>query len=65
MVGRCIVHDMISDFDFVVLDMSEENLAETKRLYPSVETVKMCIRDRSQGSRSLRLSARVYASSPR
>ena len=40
MVGRCIVHDMISDFDFVVLDMSEENLAETKRLYPSVETVK-------------------------
>lgn len=24
MVGRCIVHDMISDFDFVVLDMSEE-----------------------------------------
>ena len=39
MVGRCIVHDMISDFDFVVLDMSEENLAETKRLYPSVETV--------------------------
>ena len=25
MVGRCIVHDMISDFDFVVLDMSEEN----------------------------------------
>ena len=39
MVGRCIVHDMISDFDFVVLDMSEENLAETKRLYRA-STVK-------------------------
>lgn len=40
MVGRCIVHDLISDFDVVVLDMGEENLAETKRLYPSVKTVQ-------------------------
>ncbi len=39
MVGRCIVHDMISDFDFVVLDMSEKNLEETKRRYPNIETV--------------------------
>lgn len=40
MVGRCIVNDMISDFDMVVLDMEENNLAETKRLYPTVETVQ-------------------------
>ena len=40
MVGRCIVHDMISDFDMVVLDMEEKNLVETKRLYPTVETVQ-------------------------
>lgn len=40
MVGRCIVHDMISDFDMVVLDMEEKNLVETKSLYPTVETVK-------------------------
>ncbi len=40
MVGRCIVHDMISDFDITVLDMEEKNLEETKRLYPSVKTVK-------------------------
>ncbi|WP_281680499.1 saccharopine dehydrogenase family protein [Synergistes jonesii] len=39
MIGRCIINDMISDFDFVVLDMSEENLAETKRLFPNVRTV--------------------------
>ena len=40
MVGRCIVHDMISDFDMVVLDMEEKNLVETKCLYPNVETVQ-------------------------
>lgn len=40
MVGRCIVQDMIEDFDFTVLDMSEENLAETRRLFPGVKTVK-------------------------
>ncbi len=40
MVGRCIVNDMIKDFDVTVLDMSEENLAETKRLFPDVKTVK-------------------------
>ena len=40
MVGRCIVHDMISDYDIVVLDMDEKNLVETKRLYPAVETVQ-------------------------
>lgn len=40
MVGRCIVHDMITDFDVVILDMDEKNLNETKRLYPTVETVQ-------------------------
>lgn len=40
MVGRCIVHDMISDFDMVVLDMDDKNLVETKCLYPTVEIVK-------------------------
>ncbi len=40
MVGRCIVHDMISDFDIAVLDMDEKNLVETKRLYPTVETIQ-------------------------
>ncbi|MEG1602344.1 MAG: saccharopine dehydrogenase C-terminal domain-containing protein [Cloacibacillus sp.] len=40
MVGRCIIHDMISDFDFVVLDMSEDNLAEARRLFPGVQTVQ-------------------------
>ena len=40
MVGRCIVHDMISDFDMTVLDMDDKNLVETKSLYPNVETVQ-------------------------
>ncbi len=40
MVGRCIVNDMIKDFDIVVLDMDEKNLAKTKTLYPSVGIVQ-------------------------
>ncbi|MDL2263922.1 hypothetical protein LJC31_04640 [Synergistaceae bacterium OttesenSCG-928-I11] len=40
MIGRCIVNDMIDEFEMVVLDMDEANLVETKRLYPSVETVR-------------------------
>lgn len=40
MVGRCIVHDMVSDFDMVVLDMDDNNLVETKSLYPTIEAVQ-------------------------
>jgi len=40
MVGRCIVADLISDFDVIVLDMEESNLAETRRLFPTVEVVQ-------------------------
>lgn len=40
MVGRCVVHNLLPYFDVRVLDMSDENLEETKKLYPSVEVVK-------------------------
>lgn len=40
MVGRCIVNDIIKDFDVTVLDMSDSNLEETKRLFPDAKTVK-------------------------
>ena len=40
MVGRCIIADMISDFDMVVLDMEEDNLAKTKLLFPTAEVVQ-------------------------
>lgn len=30
MVGRVIVKDMLPDFDYTVLDLSEKNLAEVK-----------------------------------
>ena len=40
MVGRCVVHNLLPYFDVRVLDMSDENLEEVKKLYPSVEVVK-------------------------
>ncbi len=40
MVGRCIVADLISDFDVTVLDMEESNLAETRRLFPTARVVQ-------------------------
>ena len=40
MVGRVIVKDMLPDFDYTVLDLSEKNLAEVKQQYPSVNVVQ-------------------------
>lgn len=40
MVGRCVVDNLIEDFDITVLDMEDSNLEETKSRYPNVKTVK-------------------------
>jgi saccharopine dehydrogenase-like NADP-dependent oxidoreductase len=39
MIGRCIVNDLVNDFDVSVLDMDEKNLLDIKRLYPTVKTI--------------------------
>ena len=40
MVGRCVVDNLIEDFDITVLDTEDSNLEETKSRYPNVKTVK-------------------------